>query len=73
MISPIFGISVWLVVKIAALILLGMYLVFALIVVRQVKLMTDTLSLGFEGPIILLSYIHLAFAVLVFLAALVML
>ena len=73
MISPIFGISIWLVVKVAALILLGMYLVFALIVVRQVKLMTDTLSLGFEGPIILLSYIHLAFAVLVFLAALVML
>lgn len=73
MISPIFGISIWLVVKVAALILLGMYLIFALIVVRQVKLMTDTLSLGFETPIILLSYIHLAFAVLVFLAALVML
>lgn len=73
MISPIFGISVWLVVKIAVLILLGMYLVFALVVVRQTKMMTSSLSLGFEGPIISLSYIHLAFAVLVFLVALIVL
>lgn len=73
MISPIFGISIWLVVKIAALILLGMYLIFALIVVRQTKLMTSTLKLGFEGLIVMLGYIHLAFAILVFLAALVIL
>ena len=73
MIIPIFGISIWLVVKIAALILLGLYLIFALIVVRQIKLMTSTLSLGFEAPIIMLGYIHLAFAVLVFLAALIIL
>lgn len=70
MISPIFGISVWLIIKIAALMLLGLYLVFALVVVRQTKLMTSTLSLGFEGPIIFLGFIHLAFAILVFLAAL---
>jgi hypothetical protein len=73
MINPFFGISIWLVVKIAALILLGMYLVFALIIVRQIKLMTTTLVLGFEAPIIMLGYIHLAFAVLVFLAALIIL
>ena len=73
MISPIFGISIWLVIKIAALILLGMYLVFSLVVVRQIKLMTSSLSLGFEAPITMLGYIHLAFAVLVFLAALVIL
>jgi len=73
MINPIFGISIWLVVKIAALILLGMYLIFALIVVRQIKLMTNTLVLGFESPIIILGYIHLAFAILVFLVALIIL
>ena len=71
--NPIFGISIWLAVKVVALILLGMYLVFALIVVRQIKLMTSTLALGFEAPIILLGYVHLAFAILVFLAALVIL
>ena len=73
MINPIFGISIWLVVKIAALILLSMYLIFALILVRQIKLMTSTLNLGFETPIIMLGYIHLAFSVLVFLAALIIL
>jgi hypothetical protein len=73
MINPIFGISIWLVIKIAALLLLAMYLVFALIMVRQIRLMTSTLSLGFDAPIILLGYIHLAFAVLVFLAALIIL
>jgi hypothetical protein len=73
MINPIFGISIWLVVKIAALILLGMYLVFAFVMVKQIKIMTSTLALGFEAPIILLGYIHLAFAVLVFLAALIIL
>jgi len=72
--NPIFfGISIWLVVKIAALILLGMYLVFALVIVKQIKLMTNALTLGFEAPIIMLGYIHLAFAVLVFFAALVIL
>ena len=73
MINPIFGISICLVVKIAVLILLSMYLIFALIIVRQTKLMTSTLTLGFETPIIMLGYIHLAFSVLVFLAALIIL
>jgi hypothetical protein len=73
MISSYFGISVWLVVKVAALILLGLYFVFSLVVVKQIKLMTSTLTLGFEGLIIMLGYIHLAFAVLVFLFALVIL
>lgn len=67
------GISVWLVAKIAALILLGMYLIFALVVVRQVQLMTDTIEVGFEIPIRLFSYLHLIFAILVFLTALIML
>lgn len=70
---PVIGIQTWLVVKIAALILLGMYLVFSWVVVRQVRLMTDTLQLGFEGPVKFLAYIHLIFAVFVFLAALIIL
>lgn len=67
------GLSIWFLVKIAALILLALYLVFALVVVRQTKLMTSTLNLGFETPIRILSYIHLGFAVFVFLTALIIL
>lgn len=67
------SLSIWFFIKIAALILLGLYLVFALIVVRQTKLMTDTIKLGFEGPIKIFSYLHLAFSVLVFLVTLIIL
>ena len=67
------GISIWLTVKVATLILLGIYLVFSLVVTRQIKLINSTLSLGFEAPVTMLGYIHLAFAVLVFLAALIIL
>jgi hypothetical protein len=70
---PIIGIDFWLIIKIAALVLLGMYLVFAWVIVRQVRLMTDTLQLGFEGPTKLLAYIHMIFAIFVFLAALLLL
>jgi hypothetical protein len=65
--------NVWLILKILALILLAMYLIFSLVVVRQVKLMTDTLQLGFETGARILAYIHLAFAILVFLIAIVIL
>jgi hypothetical protein len=70
---PIIGISMWVIVKSFALVLLGMYLIFGLVVVKQVKMMTTTLQLGFEAPIIMLGYIHLVSAILVFLAALIIL
>ena len=67
------GFNTWILIKALALVILGMYLVFAFVITRQVKLMTSTLKLGFEAPARILSYLHLAFAVLVFLAALVIL
>lgn len=70
---PVLGIQVWTLIKIGALILLGMYLVFSWVIVRQVRLMTDTLQLGFEAPVKFLAYIHMIFAVFVFLAALIIL
>jgi hypothetical protein len=73
MVDLIPGISNWIIVKIAILILLGLYLMFCLIVTRQVKLITSTISSGFELSITMFGYIHLAFAVFVFLAALVIL
>lgn len=67
------GFDLWIIIKVFALILLGMYLIFALVIVKQVKMMTDTLQLGFESAAKTLSYLHLAFAVLVFLSALIIL
>jgi hypothetical protein len=70
---PLLGISVWLIAKIFILFGLVIYFVFALVVVRQVQLMTETLAVGFETQLKILSYLHLAFAILVFLAALIVL
>jgi hypothetical protein len=49
---------------------LVLYTIFALVLVRQVQLMTDTLVVGFEKPVRLLSVVHLLFAVAVFLLTL---
>jgi hypothetical protein len=70
---PLLGISVWLIAKFFVLFGLAIYIIFSLVVVRQVQLMVDTVEVGFEGPVKLLSYIHLVFAVLVFLFALIIL
>ncbi|KKU10267.1 MAG: hypothetical protein UX13_C0016G0024 [Candidatus Woesebacteria bacterium GW2011_GWB1_45_5] len=66
-------IDTWFLVKVLSLTLLGMYFIFALVVLKQVKLMTDTLQLGFEQFIKFLALAHLIFAVIVFLAAFVIL
>ena len=72
--SAIFpGLSIWLVAKIFALVALGIYIVFALVVVRQVNLMVKTLEVGFEGIIKLVAWAHLFFAIIVFITAMLIL
>lgn len=70
---PLLGVSILLIAKIFTLFALVLYLIFALVVIRQVALMIDTLNVGFEAPIKLLAYFHLGFAVLVLLIALIIL
>ncbi len=67
---PLLGISLGLVTKIFVLFGLAIYLVFALVMIKQVKLMTNTLSLSIDKLVILFTYAHLVFAVLVFILAL---
>ena len=59
------GISIWSIIKIFVMFANLIYIVFALVMVRQVKLMTDTLELGYEKIIIGFSYVNLTFAILV--------
>jgi hypothetical protein len=67
---PLTGISVWLIAKIFVLAGLAIYLVFALVILRQIRLMIDTVKVDLERSIKFLSYMHLIFAILVFLTAL---
>lgn len=66
----ILNISVDEIAKYFSLLALGIYVIFALVVVRQVQLMTDTVEVGFEKPIKFLSLAHLVFAIFVLLYAL---
>jgi len=70
---PILGVSVWPIIKIFVVLALGLYIAFALVVVRQVQLMTDTLEVGFEGPLRFLAIMHLLFAIAVLIFALIIL
>lgn len=64
---------VWGIAKVFVLFGMTMYVVFGFVLVRQVKLMTDTLQLGFEGMIKILSYVHLLITIAVFIFALLIL
>jgi len=68
---PFLGVSIWTVAKVFVLIGLGIYIIFAIVVVRQVQLMTDTLVVGFEQFVRLIALAHLLFALGVFVLALI--
>lgn len=61
--------SVWFFVKLTTIGGLAFYLIFAFVVVRQVRHMTQTLEVGFENAIIVMSWLHLLFAILTLFAA----
>lgn len=67
------GISILAIGKVFVLIALGIYIVFALVVVRQVKLMTSTVEVGLDFFIKLIAWAHLIFAIFVFITALIIL
>lgn len=64
---------VWLALKLVILFCLSMYIVFAFVVVKQVKLMNETLEIGFEEPIKIISFVHMFIAIFVFVLAVIIL
>jgi len=71
--SLIFGISIWLVVKVFVLLALLMYIVFSLVVIRQIKLMLETVDMGLNLLIRFIGWAHFLFAVGIFVIALLIL
>lgn len=64
------SLSVLGIAKIFVLFAVGLYIIFALVVIKQVGLMTKTVEVGLEGFIKLVAWAHLIFAVVVFFIAL---
>lgn len=63
-------INIWFIVKLLFLFAIAVYIIFSTVVVRQVHLMTNTVKVGFEFPLRLISWLHLFVAIGVFLIAL---
>jgi len=63
--ESVFNISIWIVAKWLVEIALLVYLVFAVIVVRQVYMMTEVVKEKFNWIVKIISWIHLLFAILV--------
>lgn len=59
------------ILKLFVLFGVAIYITFAVVLIKQVRIMTSTIDVGLEWPIKVVSYLHLAFAILVFLFALV--
>ncbi len=67
------NLSVWGVFKLLILFALALYLVFAVVVIRQVKLMTNTFKTGYETWLRSISWLHLILVIGIFLGGLVLL
>ena len=65
--------SIWLLLKVPVLAGFLLYMVFALVVVKQVNKMTETLAVGLESEIKFIAYFHFFLALGTFVVALVIL
>lgn len=71
--TALLNFDIWIVIKILVLIVLAMYVAFAFVIRRQVRVMTGTLTLGFEPMAKFLAFVHLVFSILVFITAIIVL
>ena len=73
MVSPVASGLVLTIAKAAVIVGLAVYIIFALVVVKQVELMNSTLEVPFEKHVRYLSLIHLLFAATVLIIAILIL
>lgn len=64
---PLVDISLWSIAKVFIIFANFIYIVFAFVVIRQVKMMTDTLELGYDNLVKNLSYLNLILGIVVLL------
>jgi hypothetical protein len=64
-----FSSQIWILGKYVILFALLLYIIFSLVVIRQVSLMNKTLDVNFEKPVALFSYLHFLLALGVFIFA----
>lgn len=69
----VFAVSPWMILKVLVCFSFLLYIMFALVIVKQVNLMTQTLGGQLELPLKLIAAIHLAGAIFIFVLAIMIL
>ena len=70
-ITPVF--DFWFLIKILFVIGFGLYLAFAAIVIRQVKMMVEVIEGLYVWPLRLFAWVHMGIAIFLFLISMIML
>jgi hypothetical protein len=68
-----FSLTIWSIAKVFVLVGLLLYIVFAYVVDSQVRLMNDTIEVGFEKEIRTIAKMHFILSVIVFILAIIIL
>lgn len=66
----LFAVTIWDLAKLAYMAVFFVYILFSVVVLRQIGLMTATLNSQFELPLKLIGVLNLALAIFIFVAAL---
>jgi len=73
LLDKIFAISFWDISKLAVLVFLLIYIIFSIVVIRQINLMSQALNGTLNLPLKIFAWLHFGLAVFVFLLSLLML
>ena len=73
LLDKIFAISFWDISKLAVLVFLLIYIIFSIVVIRQINLMSKALNGTLNLPLKIFAWLHFGLAVFVFLLSLLML
>lgn len=71
--QQLININIWMIAKGFVLLALGVYFIFAGMVIREVDLMNNTLTGVFNLPIKIVAILHLILAIFVFILAIIIL
>lgn len=61
-----------LIIKIGIILFLLLYVIFAGVVIRQVRVMTETINVGFDKPLKLVAFFHFIFSLVVLFMSLIL-
>ncbi|OGD53449.1 hypothetical protein A3J78_00180 [Candidatus Beckwithbacteria bacterium RBG_13_35_6] len=73
LLNKLLNVEIWSVVKVLFLLALGLYLLFALMIIKEVDLMSKTIKGVFNLPLKLIAFLHFCLSVAVFILAFVIL